>query len=159
MARKQREKTSSTNGGRRKLMRKLPASSLISPTPFPAPCEKIIDNNNNSYYSCSGESTITTNKDESAAASTCNTELSLSPFTRSYTQLHDLLNGSGKRMLGAGNQWHQKADDLIPVFAQTANPVRSAKEAVDYDHMSSAAWLRGEKIRLPFIDFLGVGAT
>ncbi|CAL9748650.1 unnamed protein product [Musa acuminata subsp. burmannicoides] len=96
------------------------------------------------------------------------------------THLHDLVNGYGEKVLSAGNQCHQKSDDpgsgflpnggapirWFPGFDQSgssANPEISAKGTVDY-HMSKA-WLQGEttygreKISLPFIDFLGVGAT
>lgn len=76
-------------------------------------------------------------------------------------------------MLGAGNhECHQRSAEpdspicLVPDFAQSAacsaHPEGSANEASDYQ-TSSSVWLHGEgskeKISMPFIDFLGIGAT
>ncbi|URE40564.1 MYB family transcription factor, partial [Musa troglodytarum] len=139
MARKQREQSI---GHRR---RKPPTPSSLSCPPTEALLKRV-EVNSSSYLSCSGESTITSTKDESA--STCTTELSLNSFTT-----------IGFLPCGAPIRWIPGIDQS----ACSANPENSADGPVDY-HMTSA-WFDGEatyvreKIGLPFIDFLGVGTT
>ncbi|KAJ8500437.1 hypothetical protein OPV22_010989 [Ensete ventricosum] len=181
MARKQREQS---NGYRK---RKPPTSSSLS-SPPPEVVNSTSHGScscDSTIISTKDESVSTCTTDLSLNSFSTITSMvgpsSLSRHNPPYqTHLHDLANGYGEKGLSAGNQCHQKSDDpgsgflpnggapirWFPGFDQSgssANPEISAKETVGY-HMSKA-WLQGEttfgrdNISLPFIDFLGVGAT
>ncbi|XP_008793340.1 transcription factor CSA-like isoform X1 [Phoenix dactylifera] len=180
MARKHREKSSSYR--RRK-------SSTSSPNP---PSSQALTNRievNTSNIACSGESTITATRDESA--STC-TDLSLNSFTSvtipnllySYSSPQqprpfEFLMGSDEKLVAGRNGCYGKFGDygssfphgppmmMVPGFDQSgfSNSTSEASATESLAKHSSRAWLHGEtghereKISLPFIDFLGVGAT
>ncbi|CAL9123210.1 unnamed protein product [Musa textilis] len=184
MARKQREQS---NACRR---RRPSASSSISPLRHSLPNRKEVNPSNNA---CSGESTITSTRDESA--STC-ADLSLGSFTstivpsfpngcRPSHQPHSYqaFNGSDGKVVTSSNRICVKHGDsggsffshgvpkmLVPGFDQSdgtgtgSASGASANEAVVY-HMTNNTLHHGEtehggeKLRLPFFDFLGVGAT
>ncbi|XP_072985828.1 uncharacterized protein [Typha latifolia] len=171
MARKHREQSSSAY--RRKASRSCnPPSSSSSQAP---PKRVEVSSSNNA---CSGESTITSNRDESA--STCK-DISLNSFTSSvipgfharysppqqphYYEIH---MGSDEKLVAARNGFpHGYPMMFAPGNEQPhyyyPTPQASPTESVA-NHQKSA-WVHGEadhqkeKITLPFIDFLGVGAT
>ncbi|XP_010938133.1 transcription factor MYB56 isoform X2 [Elaeis guineensis] len=177
MARKHREQSSSYR--RRK-------SSTSSPNP---PSSQALPNRmevNTSNIACSGESTITSTRDESA--STC-TDLSLNSFTSGtipnlfsrYSppqkpQPFEFLMGSDEKLVAGRNGCYEKFGDhgsrfpyvmMVPCSDQSgfSNSNSKALATESVANHRSRAWLHGEtdhkreKISLPFIDFLGVGAT
>ncbi|RWW30437.1 hypothetical protein BHE74_00000425 [Ensete ventricosum] len=185
MARKHREQSNA--------YRKRKASSTL-PSLGPPPAQAILPRRmevNTIIHACSGESTITSTRDESA--STC-TDLSLTSFTsRAFPNLlyrscptqqptHpcDISNAKDAKVHPARKGCHDKFGDsghgffsglapmeLVPGVDQAAyscsTTEASAGGTVVY-HRSNA-WPQAEpdhgreKIRIPFIDFLGVGAT
>nr|XP_009405242.2 PREDICTED: myb-related protein 330-like [Musa acuminata subsp. malaccensis] len=174
MARKHREQS---NAYRRRKASTLPSLHPPSTQALPRRMEVIA-----SINACSGESTITSIRDESA--STC-TDLSLNSFTsRALPHLlnistsptrrlhpYAIYNGLHESVLPAKNGCYGKLSvapmELLPGVDQADYPYStseaSASDTVAF-HMSNA-WPHGgtahgrEKIRIPFIDFLGVGAT
>ncbi|WOL14734.1 hypothetical protein Cni_G23515 [Canna indica] len=174
MARKQREQS---NAYRR---RKPPvSSSSSSPMSHALPKSKEVNN------ACSGDSVITSNRDE--AASTC-TGLYLNPFTSRvvpgfpgrYSPSSYLFKGSDEKLLAARNGFQERFGESGDTFSSYVSPMMlapgfdrsrcngsaseaSANQPVAY-HMTNALpndeTKQGrENMRLPFIDFLGVGAT
>ncbi|CAL9769601.1 unnamed protein product [Musa acuminata subsp. burmannicoides] len=162
MARKQREQSNARRS------RNPPARSPIF---FPSqaqalPRRKEVSTSNNA---CSGESSISGTRDE--CDSTC-TDLSLNSLTsriapsflnrrRSPSQQphsFDMLDGSDEKVVAAARNasYEKLGDSGGSFFSHGARPVAY--------HMSNAL-AHGqkrhgrEKTRLPFIDFLGVGAT
>ncbi|KAG6472121.1 transcription factor MYB54-like [Zingiber officinale] len=155
-ARRQRDKSS--NGGccYRRTRHLIP--NLSSPSPSSShQAQSILGKNTEAVpNSSSGESTI-----------------NASPFHfrcgSRRTHRHDLLNGYGKRALGAGNQCDQKTADCgrrlinsLPGLAQSAacsaNPETSSVNENRARLHGETSYARDE-MKLPFIDFLGVGAT
>ncbi|RWW18835.1 hypothetical protein GW17_00017160 [Ensete ventricosum] len=190
MARKQREQS---NAYRRR--RPSSASSSISPLTHSLPNRKEVNPSNNA---CSGESTITSTRDESA--STC-ADLSLGSFTSgivpsfpngyspSSHQPHSVISvsyfypGSDGKVVTTSTRIYEKHGGdsggsffshgvprmLAPGFNQSdctgtgSASGASADEAVVYRMTNTLHHGEtehgGEKLRLPFFDFLGVGAT
>ncbi|KAJ8484570.1 hypothetical protein OPV22_017055 [Ensete ventricosum] len=186
MARKQREQS---NAYRRR--RPSSASSSISPLTHSLPNRKEVNPSNNA---CSGESTITSTRDESA--STC-ADLSLGSFTSrivpsfpngyspSSHQPHSYqtFRGSDGKVVTTSTRIYEKHGGdsggsffshgvprmLAPGFNQSdctgtgSASGASADEAVVYRMTNTLHHGEtehgGEKLRLPFFDFLGVGAT
>ncbi|CAL9184977.1 unnamed protein product [Musa hybrid cultivar] len=172
MARKHREQS---NAYRRRKASTLPSLHPPSTQALPRRMEVIA-----SINACSGESTITSIRDESA--STC-TDLSLNSFTsRALPHLlnistsptrrlhpYAIYNGIPCRKLSSYIAYETNVApmELLPGVDQADYPYStseaSASDTVAF-HMSNA-WPQGEtahgreKIRIPFIDFLGVGAT
>ncbi|CAL9191234.1 unnamed protein product [Musa hybrid cultivar] len=166
MARKHREQS---NAYRRRKASNLPSLHPPSTQALPRRMEVIA-----SINACSGESTITSIRDESA--STC-TDLSLNSFTsRALPHLLNISTCPTQQLhpyaiYNAKNGCYGKLSvapmELLPGVDQADYPYStseaSASDTVAF-HMSNA-WPQGEtahgreKIRIPFIDFLGVGAT
>ncbi|CAL9770318.1 unnamed protein product [Musa acuminata subsp. burmannicoides] len=184
MARKHREQSNA--------YRKRKASNL--PSLGPPPAQAILSRRmevNTIIHACSGESTITSARDESA--STC-TDLSLTSFTsRAFPNLlyrscpthqpthpcdisivkdgkvHPARNGCHDKFGDAGRGFFSGVApmELVPGADQAAyscsTTEASASGTVVYHRRN--AWPQAErdhgreKIRIPFIDFLGVGAT
>ncbi|XP_074566407.1 uncharacterized protein LOC141823028 [Curcuma longa] len=158
MARKRRDNSSNGCYRRRKLLIfDLSSSSSCHQTQAITKKNKeLVMSNTCNYNSCSGEPTFTAGSFHFRCG--CH-----------HTHLHALQNGYGKRVLGAGNQCNQESADcgrsligLLPGLVQSAacsaNPETSSAN-------ENSARLHGEtscsmdEMNLPFIDFLGVGAT
>ncbi|KAK1319286.1 Transcription factor MYB44 [Acorus calamus] len=173
MARKHREQSSSYR------RRKPPSSSApyTSPPP-PPPSQMMMDlkmNNNNN--ACS-DSTITSTRDESA--STC-TDLSLSAssglgcsFKRLSPPLlhhphHQFLLGSDRYWNSTHGGFHQYNPSVVMVMEggvdqsnysdSTTSDVSADESVATHKGNNRGADHDRQKINLPFIDFLGVGAT
>ncbi|XP_074565437.1 transcription factor MYB56-like [Curcuma longa] len=114
---------------------------------------------------CSGDSTITSIRNESA--STC-TDLSLNSFTRTFPTFCSPLQTqpfppcdifSGLNVSGVAPM------EMEPAIDHPNYSTAEASAAGTVAYQRSNAWTQGEadrgreKIRIPFIDFLGVGAT
>ncbi|KAG1338877.1 transcription factor CSA [Cocos nucifera] len=180
MARKQREQSSSYR-------RRKTSTSSHNPPSSQAPPNKMEGHTSNN--ACSGESTISSTRDESV--STC-TDLSLSSFTSGIIpnfftryspsqqpQPYEFLMGSDEKLVAGRNGCCEKFGDhggsfphgapmmLVPCFDQSglSDSTTEALATESVANHRSRAWLRGEtehdkeKISLPFFDFLGVGAT
>ncbi|XP_078152288.1 transcription factor MYB117-like [Carex rostrata] len=101
---------------------------------------------------CSGESTVTSNREESA--STC-TDLSLNSFTSSavpgfYARFSP--HGCEEKVPAVGPVM------LVSGFANFCEPVVVPEQRNYYAWKHEESEKNGEKMNLPFIDFLGVGA-
>ncbi|XVF30698.1 hypothetical protein REPUB_Repub16aG0080500 [Reevesia pubescens] len=173
MARKHREQSSIYR-------RRKPSSSSASHQAFPKGLDVTVQNN-----ACSDQSTISSNIDESA--STC-TDLSLTPssakvppeFFNSFSSVHQM-GSSGEKVVTRGNGDFDKFDGNVNVFykqgpmgvvigvdqstnSSDSNSEVSATESVGTNKtnhsMSGESGNGNEKINnMPFIDFLGVGAS
>ncbi|CAL9165862.1 unnamed protein product [Musa hybrid cultivar] len=159
MARKQREQSNAYRRSRRPSVS--PSCALLT-QPLP--------NNNNNNNACSGESTVTSTRDESASTGA---DLSLSSFTsRIVPSVPDghipsqiLLNG--KRCVGrfgdSGGGFSPRVPRmLLPGVVDELGCTGSASEEVSVTYHMSNDLPRGETTHgsgLTFIDFLGVGAT
>ncbi|URD84686.1 hypothetical protein MUK42_05156 [Musa troglodytarum] len=158
MARKQREQCSCAYRRRRKPF----LSSAHSP-----PSRHSLPN-----VACSGESTITSTRDESASACA---DLSLGSFTSSTGPSCGMLHGSYERLVSANNGFCDKYGNSGAGFLPHVNPMLmfgqsgrtcsaprapAAAEPPAY-HMTLPHGKTGhgrENTELPFFDFLGVGA-
>ncbi|XP_009384963.2 transcription factor CSA isoform X1 [Musa acuminata AAA Group] len=162
MARKQREQCSCAYRRRRKPF----LCSAHSP-----PSQHSLPN-----VACSGESTITSTRDECASA---RADLSLGSFTSSTGPSNGMLNGSDERLVSANDGFCDKLGNsgggflphvnpmlmLVPGFGQSgctcSTPRASAAAEPPAYHMSlpHGKTDHGRKnTELPFFDFLGVGA-
>ncbi|KAG6490848.1 transcription factor CSA-like [Zingiber officinale] len=147
MARKQREQSNAYR--RRKPFLTSSSTSSFSHTLL-LPNSKDVKTSNNTN-ACSGDSVITSTRDESS--STC-TDLSLNSFTSTTFLAYSMINWFDEKVFTVRKSF-------LP--GGQSPPEASANQPVTYQ--SSNAWLHGEtehgrkKIIMPFIDFLGVGAT
>ncbi|KAG6530436.1 transcription factor CSA-like [Zingiber officinale] len=168
MARKQREQSNAYR-------RRKPFLASSSPSPLLShallPSSKGVRTRNNTN-ACSADSAITSTRDESASTST---DLSLSSFTSSTVPIYSMTSGFDEKASTARKRFFNKfgeSDDsflpsgppmvLVLGFDQPS-PEASANQPVA--HQVSNALPHGEpqhgrkRIMMPFIDFLGVGAT
>ncbi|XP_074576184.1 uncharacterized protein LOC141832607 [Curcuma longa] len=157
MARKQREQSNT-------FRRRKPFFTSLSNSPFShtllLPNNKDVKTSNNTN-ACSGDSAITSTRDESA--STC-TDLSLNSFTSTTFPAYSMINWFDEKLSTARKSFLPTGSPMMSVLGLGQSPPEaSANQPVTYQ--ISNARLHGEtqhgrkKTMLPFIDFLGVGAT
>ncbi|XP_020102598.1 transcription factor MYB56-like isoform X2 [Ananas comosus] len=173
MARRQRRElqSSCTSPSYRRRRSSTSTSSLTTSTPHTMMMMMMISTTDLKASSAGGgdhESTVTTSPAhrEESAASTCSTDLSLSPFT---TTFHFSTRSSYDEKVAAGNGFFPQSafgfSDAASEASATEPATSNNNNNNNNNNNQMSPWLFGEvenqrgEMSLPFIDFLGVGAN